>query len=285
MGCQQIAKDIIDFIVEDGTHNLVGVIEHDEERDRVFGKLVREHCADKGIQTYRIENKEALLAHVKSAMPDIIFSIYYRKIIPQSVIDTPPMGCINIHPAALPRYRGPNPTYFSVLNGDETAGTTIHYIDAGMDTGDIIAQKLTAVEERTGFELNKHMMNVGVELFKDNYRAIMSGVNSRKKQDDSIATCVVPLRSENRYISWMKTAEQIVQHIRAHAPPYASCIARTENSEVSVMEARVLNQNRSSRGPGCYEIQQDGHIIVQTHAKPLLITKWTGNISPKGRFI
>lgn len=286
-GCQQIAKDIIDFIIDEGSHQLVQVIEQDEERDYIFGDLVREHCLKRSIPTIRFNNKIDA-DFIRKLNPDIIFSIYYRKIIPQAVLDIPRLGCVNIHPAELPKYRGPNPTYFSVLNGDKTAGTTLHYIDKGMDTGDIIAQKISSVDDRTGFELNKHMMSVGVELFKENYHDIMNGTNKRTPQDNSKASCIIPFRNNFRYINWMNTPETIINHMRAHAPPYAGSISQTNDGTEVMFESAVgLNSNRNSRGPGYFEVMGD-KILVQTFTTPLCINKWkvlSGELKASGRFI
>ena len=157
-GCQKIAIDVIDFIRngseivgidDDGCivcQKLIGVVTHDEYRDKLFSdESVEEYCSRNNVPSLRFDGKVKLDAII-SWNPDIIFSIYYRKILPKEIIDLPKIGVINIHPADLPKNRGPNPTYWVVRRGDDYAFTTLHYIDEGMDTGDIIASKGTEIK-------------------------------------------------------------------------------------------------------------------------------------------
>ena len=217
-GCQAIAIDIIQMVRgfesvgfwNDGYvfPKLVGVVTHDEERDKIFQhESVSEYCFVNSIPSIRMEKVSSEV--IAALDPDIIFSVYYRKIIPKSVLKIPRLGCINIHPGMLPKYRGPNPTYWSVRNGDLVAGTTIHYMDEGMDTGDIIAQKGVAIRNMTGYELNNQMMKVGADLFRDNFVDIMCERNNRIPQKNSLAMCVIPFKNNFRYIDWNQSQKII----------------------------------------------------------------------------
>ena len=296
-GCQKIASDVIDIIrmqspiygsSEHGlAPRLVGVVTHDEDRDAMFdSKSVAQHCDSLGIPNVRFNGK--VDPEVISAWnPDIIFSIYYRKILSKEIIDLPKMGCINIHPAGLPQNRGPNPTYWMVRRGDVLAFTTIHYIDEGMDTGDIIDMSPGyPIIGMTGFQVNEMMMSAGVRLFADNFLKILAGKNARTKQDHSFATCNVQFTGNMRYIDWNERAESILCHIRAHAKPYAGSIARTKGGkEILVHKAHVLDVCRASGGPGTYNYIEDEGLVVQTHDRPILITDYDGPHLSSGRFI
>lgn len=279
-GCQKIAVDVIKWIKagEDGYifPKLVGVVTHDEERDRMFSDiLVSEYCFVEGIPSLRFGGK-VNADIIRRLEPDLIVSAYYRKILPKEIIELPKMGCINIHPSLLPRDRGPNPTLYSVLRGDKYAGATLHYIDEGMDTGDIIAQCKVPINNMTGYELNKHMMEVGFNLFADNFYDFMNNNLIGVKQNDYEATCNIKFSNNMRYINWCMRAEDILNHLRAYAPPYACSITRAANSEADIFieKAKIIDEPRSSRGPGCFEVIDKG-LIIQTHTKPILVpTGW-----------
>lgn len=86
----------------------------------------------------------ATTAFIQSFHPDLILSLFSKEIIPERIFTIPPRGCINLHPAPLPHFRGVSPTFWILANGEKTAGVTLHVIDAGIDTGRIISQKLFA---------------------------------------------------------------------------------------------------------------------------------------------
>ena len=107
--------------------------------------------------------------------PDLILSIYYRKILPKALIDLPRLGCINIHPSALPFYRGPVPTAWAIENGEEEFGITLHLMDLGIDTGDILAQEIYGIgEDETGYELYTRAMDLGYQMFRKNFDNIIN---------------------------------------------------------------------------------------------------------------
>jgi methionyl-tRNA formyltransferase len=297
-GCQKLAIDIIKYIMcnkgpigilDNGDlvkTKISAIITHDEERDKLFSdKFVYEYANEQGIQWHRFDdNVDARLISQYGA--DIAFSIYYRKILKKEVIDLFPMGIINLHPGLLPRDRGPNPTLWVVKRGENKSGTTLHYVDIGMDTGDIIAQTQSFVRNMTGFELNKHMMDVGLKLFKDNYINIICGKNNRIVQSHDYATCNTSFNNNMRYIDWNNTASEISNHIRAFAKPYAGSLTTTKSGNLVVIhKAKILDTARSSFGPGTYK-NVDGNIIVQTHSFPIQLESFICDKNIKsGRFV
>lgn len=290
-GCQRIANSVIEFITET-EHELVAVVTHDEERDRIFSSTsVSELCFNKGIPSIRFDKKidVNMLSHLE---PDIIFSVYYRKILSKDIIDLPKLGCINIHPGLLPLDRGPNPTYWNVRRGDTHAGATLHYINKGMDTGDLLAHRMISVNNRTGYELNEYMMDVGLQLFKNNFDDIMKEECMSVKQDNSKATCNIKYRNNFRYIDWCQPAEDIVNHVRAHASPYGRSITKWKKYEFCFDKLEIIDEHRPSEGPGSFKVVKDG-IVIQTHTKPVFARTgtWGGPMESnivfigKGRFI
>jgi len=288
-GCRKITVDIIDHIINNYSNRclITGVVSHDEERDRVYNPiLVSEHCDNHGIPWVRFDKKIDKKT-VEDFSPDLIFSLYYRKILKQEILDIPDLGCINIHPALLPEGRGPAPSLWNVLNGDKYAGSTMHYMVEGVDAGDIIAQKKIEIEGRTGFDLNVHLSDVGFKLFVENFNSILDGTNKRIQQDHDKAVYCLPFKTSLRYIFW-DNPKRILDQLRAFAKPFDGAITWTASgTKVVIWEAKILPKRESFSAPGFFEIIEDG-ILVQTGTLPMLITDWeimSGELRNKGRFV
>lgn len=278
-GCQKVAIDILRDIL-DSPHEIVGVVTHDEDRDLLYSdELVQDFCFKNRLPSIRIpDNKKVsdYMSLFESLQPDIIFSIYYRRLLPASLVNLPQLGSVNLHPSLLPLDRGPNPTYWVVRRGDAVTGTTLHYLDEGMDTGDIIAQKSISVLNMNGYQLNKSLMQHGARLFKEQFPLIMVGANDRKPQNNAIATCNVKFKNNMRYIDWCQPAENVIGHIRAHANPYPGSIAVTNRgSKILLHDAEIYGSERSSGGPGSVcvkEIRGDKGLVIQTQTKPIFVS-------------
>lgn len=127
--------------------------------------------------------------YLKTLQIDFIFSLQYDQIVSQEVIDTAKYGAINLHFAPLPKYRGVSPIALAILNGETEFGVSLHYMDPGVDTGDIISQVFFNIE---GVENARNLYDLCVfkssELFDDTIDQILALNNARHSQDNSKAT-------------------------------------------------------------------------------------------------
>lgn len=165
-------------------------------------------------------------AQLRALRPDIGVSAFFGFILKPEIIHLSPCGCINLHSAYLPYNRGWHTNVWPILEGSP-AGATIHYIDAGVDAGDIIAQRRMAVEPTdTGGSLHRKITTGLVELFKDAWPLIRQGRNARIPQDHSRAT--VHRKAELAEISHIHLdrpyrAGALIDLLRARTyPPYPS---------------------------------------------------------------
>ena len=156
---------------------------------------------------------------MKALKPDVICVVAYGKILPQELLDIPKLGCINVHGSLLPKYRGAAPIQWAVLNGDKTTGITTMYMDAGMDTGDIILkQEVEIGEDETTGELWDKLTKIGGELLVKTLDLIEQGKAPREKQGEDF-TMAPMLSKEMAKIDWQnQTAEQIKNLIRGLNP-------------------------------------------------------------------
>lgn len=166
------------------------------------------------------------IAQLRALRPDVGISAFFGYILKAEVIQMFPNGCINLHAALLPYNRGWHTNVWPIIDGSP-AGVTIHYIDAGVDTGDIIAQRRIPVEPTdTGGSLHESITRAQVGLFKEIWPLIREGKNSRAPQDHSIAT--LHRKAELAEISRIHLdrtyrAGDLVNVLRARTyPPYPS---------------------------------------------------------------
>ena len=156
--------------------NIAGIIVHPQKEQKYGEEII----AVSGLPDDRIffgntlDNNETLDA-IRQLKPDIAISVYFGYIFRKPFLDLFPRGCINLHPAFLPYNRGAYPNVWSIIDGTP-AGTTLHYISEGIDTGDIIAQKQIAVHlDDTGKTLYHRLEYASAELFKETWPDISAG--------------------------------------------------------------------------------------------------------------
>ena len=113
-------------------------------------------------------NRPEVLEMLREAEPDVVVSAYFTQIIKSDLLNMPRLGCINVHPALLPQYRGSHPIFWALADGKTVTGVTVHLMDAGVDTGPIIAQERVAIEsEDTHHALYERVSRVGARLLRD----------------------------------------------------------------------------------------------------------------------
>lgn len=263
--CQQIGVDFIKYISGLNNIEIALVVTYELLLDKTYRyQSVLDECKKMGI---RVENPpyvtDSIMSEILSLSPDLIFSVYYRKIFPKSLLSIPKQGCINIHPSKLPAYRGPTPTAWALKNGEKSFGLTIHLMDEGIDTGDILIQKEFPIyDEETGYELYTRGMKLGAEMLKEYFYKIVEGELVPKKQIGP-GSYYGKLTGKHT-IDWKQEAEEINNIIRVHAKPYNPAETILFNRYVLVNKARVIRDMKyPAQGAGIMlDILGDKKIIV-----------------------
>lgn len=182
----------------------------------------------------------AQMEQLANLRPDVIVVAAFGQIFRQRVLDIPPFGCLNIHPSLLPRYRGASPIASAILAGDEHTGATIMLLDAGMDSGPILAQRQIAIEpEDTTGTLTIKLAQVGAELLMDTLPPWLNHRLTPQPQDEVMATYTQPISKEEGEIDWNLPAIDIWRRIRAFQP-WPGCYTRWRGKTLKVLEAFPL---------------------------------------------
>jgi methionyl-tRNA formyltransferase len=165
-------------------------------------------------QPERIRRPESI-DHLRALAPDVMIIVGYGQIIPQSIIDIPPRGIINVHASLLPKLRGAAPIQWSIFNGDAVTGVTTMQIDSGLDTGAILLKAETEIRpEETAVELGERLAALGAKLLIDT----LEFDPPPQPQNDAEATFAPILKKEDGRIDWMRSAQQIHNQIRGLQP-------------------------------------------------------------------
>lgn len=169
----------------------------------------------------------------------------YPEIFKERFIDLFPYGCINFHPAILPRYRGRYPTVWPILYGDKVAGYTMHYIDKGVDTGDIIdIAKIKVSQEDTGYSLYNKLIRVLPILLKKHLPDVVTGRVSAVAQKITKNTYFSRLPGNGK-IEWGVSAERVQRFIRAlYHPRFLSAFTLRRGRKVEILKASWLRYNK-----------------------------------------
>jgi methionyl-tRNA formyltransferase len=169
-------------------------------------------------QPERIRRPESV-AQLQDLNPDLMVVVGYGQIIPQSIIDIPRFGILNVHASLLPKYRGAAPIQWAIANGEIVTGVTIMQIDAGLDTGDMLLKASVHIDVgETAPELSARLAPLGANLLIDAIAQIAAGTARHLKQNDSEATLAPILKKDDGRIEWSRTAQQTYNRMRGFNP-------------------------------------------------------------------
>ena len=190
--------------------------------------------------------KEAeVVAELAGFHPDVIVVAAFGQILPQSVLDIPRYGCINIHPSLLPRFRGASPVAAVILAGDELTGVSLMLMDSGLDTGPILAQEQVSVspQDTTG-SLSTKLSQIAVQLLPEVLLRWTGGEITPQPQNEAEATYSAPITKEEGEINWHLSAVEIWRRVRAFQP-WPGSYTRWGGKRLEIIEAVPLPEGGS----------------------------------------
>lgn len=180
---------------------------------------VKESAARLGLgvfQPERVRHPE-VVEQLQAIAPEAMVVVGYGQIIPQSILDIPPLGIINVHASLLPRYRGAAPVQWAIARGERITGVTTMRIDAGLDTGDMLLKWETPIgEEETAIELGERLAAAGADLLVRTLAELPA--IKPEPQDDSQSTFAPILTKEDGHVDWTKPSREILNRVRGFQP-------------------------------------------------------------------
>ncbi|MBS5681920.1 MAG: methionyl-tRNA formyltransferase [Clostridium sp.] len=249
MGTPDFALESLKALYE-AKYDIIGVVTNiDKPKGRgmkMVASPVKEYAIEKNLQVYqpiKVRNNPEFLEEVKKLNPDLICVVAYGKILPQELLDIPKYGCVNVHGSLLPEYRGAAPIQWAVLNGDKKTGVTTMFMNAGMDTGDMILKEEVEIgEDETTGELWDRLKTIGANLLIKTVKEIENGTATRTKQPEE-GTMAPMLSKEMAKIDWEnKTAQEIKNLVRG-LNPIMGAYTFLDGKKIKFWKVQTLTEN------------------------------------------
>lgn len=247
-GTGKFSETILKGII-DNNINVVAVVSQPDKVNSRNNKIVfsdiKRYCLDNNIPIYQFDrlnrDGEDIL---KNLNPDLFITASYGQIIRQNILDIPKYGTINVHASLLPKYRGPAPIQWAIINGEKKTGVTIMKTELGLDTGDIYLSKEIPIEsEDTGSTLFDKLADLGVECLKEFFANFDYYMTHHEKQDDSKSTYYPMFKKEDFLLNFDDCSFNICNKIRA----LENCYFIYKNARYKVLFA-VPNERRGQVG-------------------------------------
>jgi len=208
---------------------------------------------------------------MRKAEPDLLVSMHYPAIFKPVLLEIPPLGCVNIHPSRIPEGRGMTPPFWYLYLGRDTAWTALHYLDAGVDSGDVIAFASTPItHDDTGATVSRRLSEVAWEVFRDNLPTIASGNAPRHKQDLSKGSYLWSGRDWRR-IKWERKAKGVRGQIRCFTDSGQPAYTFMGGVKLTINNAEVANSEKKGAPGEVLAITGEG-LLVQTGEGQLILT-------------
>lgn len=188
------------------------------------------------------------ISRIADLQPDMLVVAAYGQILPQSLLDLPENGSLNVHASLLPRWRGAAPIQAAIRNGDRETGVTIMQMDAGLDTGSILRQHAIKLEaEDTGGTLTERLSHIGADLLIETIPPYIAGEITPQPQDDTLATHAPMLRKRDGELDLQATADQLARQIRAF-DPWPGTFVMWGDRRLAVKRAHTAARNGTATG-------------------------------------
>ena len=207
---------------------------------------------------------DKFISELRELKPDLIVVVAYGQILPQTILDLPKFGCVNVHTSLLPKYRGASPIQSAILNGEIETGVTIMKMDAGLDTGEIISQAHTPIlPEDNSQTLHDRLAQLGAGLLVEKIPDYIAGKILPKPQPAEGASYAAKIKKEDGKIDWTLPAQSILNRLRAFTPwPGAFTFLKTETKSqlLKIWKAEIFE--KSSRAGEILSADKNGIIVA-----------------------
>lgn len=265
MGTPEIAVPSLKALVENGFEIPLVITQPDKPKGRgqaVQYPPVKEYALTAGLEVYqpeKIKNNTEVMEKLKSISPDFFAVVAYGKILPQDVLDIPKIAPVNVHFSLLPKYRGPAPVNWAIMNGEEETGVDTMLMDAGMDTGDILLTAKTPILKKNAGELADELAVTGAALLIKTLNEFES--ITPVKQDDNKATKAPMMNKDMGLIDWAQDASQIERMIRAFTPWPAS-YSMLDSKKVKIFKSDVVESNHNAAAGTVINIEKESFTVA-----------------------
>lgn len=257
MGTPEFSLNVLEGLIEN-TH-VIGVV---TQPDKIVGKNkmpsftpVKSLALKNNIPVFQPEKIRREYQEILDLNPDIIITCAYGQIIPETILNYPKYGCINVHASLLPKLRGGSPLHHAIIDGYKETGVTIMHMDKGMDTGDMISRKSIPILDTDNVgTIHDKLSVIGRDLLLETLPHILDNTANRKKQNDEEATYCYNIKHEEELIDFNKNARDIFNQVRG-MNPYPVAYFTLDEKVFKVYEVSYQEKNQ-------YQDKANGEIVI-----------------------
>lgn len=243
MGTPNFSTKVLEMLIAE--HNVIAVV---TQPDRPVGRKrtltpppVKEVAVKHGLPVYQPEKlaQSEDLEKLISLDADLIVTAAFGQILPESLLNAPKLGAINVHASLLPKYRGGAPIHQAIIDGQKETGISIMYMVKKLDAGDIISQRAIAIEDQDNVgSMHDKLSFLGADLLKETLPSIINGTNQRIEQNEAEATFASNISRDQEKIDWSQSAEAIYNHIRGLSP-WPVAYTKMDDGNLKVYASRI----------------------------------------------
>ncbi len=264
-------ESVLDYLIKHSNINVKSIFCRPADINNENIAKVKEIADRYSIPLKQPEKKDlySYVQYIRDLAPDLIVVCGYKYIIPVEIFNIPLFRSINIHPSYLPDYRGQHVINWAIVNGESETGVTIHFVDKGIDTGDVIIQKKVPILfEDTAKTLHDRIYYEVCELLQQVINTILSGnALPAKKQDDSKASYFRPRTPEDGTIDWNKNGIEIYNLIRALVKPWPGAYSYIKGKKIIIQDVRFEADSRDSAVEANSQKSSSGEIVNISDSK------------------
>lgn len=267
MGTPDFSVPVLQNLIDDPAYDVACVV---TQPDRPKGrkqkltpspvKVLADKYAISVLQPEKVRKPEAVSA-VLACRPDLLVTAAYGQFLPQSLLDGPRLGCINVHASLLPLYRGAAPIQKAIIDGKKESGVTIMYMVKKMDAGDILSQiKVPITDEDTFGSLHDKLSAAGSRLLMQTLPDLENGRLHPVVQDESLVTFAPSIKHEDEKIDWSKPADKVRNLIRG-LNPFPGAFTYFEGNVFKIFSVLLRDLQREG-APGALFKTEDGRLLA-----------------------
>lgn len=284
MGTPEFSVPVLQRLIYDG-YNVVGVVTQPDRpvgRKRVITPPPVKVEAKKHdihvLQPNRIREPEEV-EKVLALNPDLIVTAAFGQILPNEILDSPALGCINVHASLLPELRGGAPIHYSILQGKKVTGVTIMYMVEKLDAGDILTKVKVPIEEQDHVgTLHDKLSVAGAQLLSETIPQLIKGELTPIKQNNNEATFASNITREQEIIEWNRSGEEIYNHIRG-LHPWPVAYSYYQGKVMKIWWGEKVNTLEGEQPGKIISIEEDSFVVATGNNTAIKIV----DLQPSGK--
>jgi methionyl-tRNA formyltransferase len=282
MGTPDFSVPVLNQLVEDG-YEVVGVVTQPDKpigRKRIITPPpVKQKAIELGLRCLQPEKIRTEYEEILALNPDLIVTAAYGQILPKEILESPNLGCINVHASLLPKYRGGAPIHQAIIDGEKETGITIMYMVEKLDAGDILTQVVVPISEEDNVgTLHNKLSAAGAGLLSNTIPKLIAGEITPVPQNDAFATFASNISRDQEEIIWSRQGEVIYNQIRG-LHPWPVAYTKFKGNNLKIWWGEKVNTKYNANPGTIIDLRRHGFVVSTGNETSILIT----DLQPAGK--